>query len=383
MADKRDYYEVLGVNKNATDDEIKAEYRKKAKKYHPDLNPDDKTAEAKFKDVNEAYEVLSDKDKRAKYDSFGHAGVDPSYGGGNPYGGAGGFGGVDLGDIFSSFFGGGFGGSTRQSANAPRRGGDVRASVALSFMEAAHGCKKSIAISVLENCSQCGGSGAAAGTSPSVCSDCGGSGYVVVQQRTPFGVMQNTRPCSKCQGKGKTVANPCPKCKGSGKVRVKRTLEINIPAGVDDEQTLQVKGRGDVGENGGGAGSVIVIITVRPDLLFERERYDVLVTVPVSYTQAALGAEIVVPSIDGRIKFTVPDGTQSGSSFRLRGKGIPYLNGSGRGDMYVTVNVEVPKKLSREQRAALKELDKSLTVDKNFEQQKGFADKVNRAFGKE
>lgn len=387
MAEKRDYYEVLGVNKGATEDEIKSEFRKKAKKYHPDLNPNDKDAEAKFKEVNEAYEVLSDKDKRAKYDQFGHAGVDPSYGAGYGSAGAGGFE-MDFGDIFSSLFGGGFGGfggasSRRANPNAPRRGGDVHASVALSFMEAAHGCTKTININVLETCSTCSGSGAAAGSSPVTCSDCGGSGYVRVQQRTPLGVMQNTRPCTKCGGKGRIIEKPCSKCKGNGRVRVKRSIEINIPAGVDDEQTLQVRGRGDAGENNGSNGDVIVVITVRPDLLFERDRYDVYVTVPISFGQAALGAEVVVPTIDGKIKFTVPSGTQPATQFRLRGKGIPYLNGSGRGDQIVTVAVEVPKKLSSEQKNALNSFEGTLSVDKNFDMRKSFAERLKRAFGKD
>lgn len=389
MAEKRDYYEVLGVDRNATEDQIKAEYRKKAKKYHPDLNPDDPTAEANFKEVNEAYEVLSDKEKRARYDQFGHAGVDPSYGAGGY--GAGGFGGgfdMDLGDIFSQIFGGGgFGGGqqrSRSSANSPKRGGDIHVSLPLTFMEAAHGCAKTITINVMDVCAECGGSGAAKGTQPVTCDHCHGTGYVTVQQQSMFGtVMRSTRPCPHCNGKGKTIASPCSKCGGSGRVKVKRKLEVKVPAGIDDEQSLSIRGRGDAGINGGPAGDVIVVISVRPDPLFERKRYDVYVNVPISFAQAALGDEITVPTIDGKIKFTVPDGTQPDTVFRLRGKGIPYLNKSGQGDQYVEVSIEVPKKLSRDQKAALKELEATLSVDKNYDKRKSFADRIKRAFGKD
>lgn len=387
MADKRDYYEVLGVNKNATADELKAEYRKKAKKYHPDLNPDNREeAEAKFKELNEAYEVLSDPEKRRKYDQFGHAGVDPSYGAG--YGQPGGYGAggfqMDFGDLFGSIFGQGFGGgaqSARSNPNAAKRGGDVHVSVVLSFMEAVHGCTKSVTVNVLETCSDCGGSGAKAGTSPVTCSQCGGSGYVRTQQRTPFGVIQNTAPCSKCGGKGKIIESPCSKCGGNGRVRVRRKLDINIPAGVDDDQTLQVGGRGDAGVNGGTRGDVVVVVSVRPDTLFERNRYDVTVTMPVSFATATLGGDIIVPTIDGKLQISIPEGTQSGKVLRLREKGIKYLNGKGRGDQYVTVVVEVPRKLSRDQKAALQSFEGSLSVDRNYEQQRGVADRIKKTFG--
>lgn len=382
MAEKRDYYEVIGVNKNATADELKAEYRKKAKKYHPDLNPDNREqAEAKFKELNEAYEVLSDPEKRRKYDQFGHAGVDPSYGAG--YGQAGGFQ-MDLGDLFGSIFGQGFGGgaqSARSNPNGPKRGGDVHVSVVLSFMEAVHGCTKSVNVNVLETCSDCNGTGAKAGTSPVSCTQCGGSGYVRTQQRTPFGVIQNTAPCSKCGGKGKIIESPCGKCGGNGRVRVRRKLDINIPAGVDDEQTLQVTGRGDAGVNGGGNGDVVVVVSVRPDTLFERNRYDVSVTMPVSFATATLGGEVVVPTIDGKLQISIPEGTPSGKVLRLREKGIRYLNGKGRGDQYVTVVVEVPRKLSREQKSALQSFEASLNVERNYEQQRAVADRIKKTFG--
>lgn len=376
MADKRDYYEVLGIAKGASDAEIKSAYRKLAKKYHPDLNPGDKAAEEKFKEVGEAYEVLSDSAKRAKYDQFGFAGVDPSYGagagGGAGFGG--GFGGVDLGDIFGDLFGGGFGfggGAQRQSPNAPRKGADQRVSVGLSFMEAVHGCTKKITLTRQETCTECGGSGAAKGTSPETCPDCGGRGYVLRQTRTPFGVMQSQQPCTRCGGKGRIIKNPCGHCHGSGRTPTKKTLEVKIPAGINDDQSIALRGQGDAGANGGPAGDVIVIVTVRPDPMFDRDGYDVWVNVPITYSQAVLGADVVVPTVDGKVEYTVPEGTQSGTTFRLRGKGIQYLGGRGRGDQYVKVTVEIPKKLSRSQREALKAFEDSLKDD-NYEQRKGF-----------
>ncbi len=370
MAEKRDYYEVLGISKTATADEIKSAYRKLAKKYHPDLNPGDKAAEEKFKEIGEAYEILSDADKRARYDQFGHAGVDPNYGAGG-YGG--GFGGVDLNDLFGDLgdlFGMG-GGRRRANPNAPRRGGDIRVSLALSFMEAVHGCTKTVSVNRQDVCAECGGSGAAKGTSPDTCPDCHGSGYVTVQQRTPFGVMQSSQPCTRCGGKGKIIKSPCPKCHGSGKTSSAKRVEVNIPAGIDDDQSLRLQGLGDAGVNGGPSGDLIVIVTVRPDAMFERDRFDVHVTVPITYSQAVLGAEIEVPTIDGKVRYDVPEGTQSGTMFRLRGKGIQYVRGRGRGDQYVQVVVEIPKKLTKAQREALKKFEETLKDD-NYEQRKGF-----------
>lgn len=383
MAEKRDYYEVLGIDRNATDEQIKAEYRKKAKLYHPDLNPDNKEAEVKFKELGEAYEILSDKEKKARYDQFGHAGVDPSYGAGRAaYGG--GFS-MDLGDLFGSIFGSGFGGSTQSSRrynpSAPRKGNDIRVSIPLSFMEAVKGIKKTVNISPYEACDHCKGSGAAPGTSPNVCPDCRGTGYVTVQQPMMFGTVQSTRPCSRCSGKGKVIDTPCPKCSGQGRIKQNRRIEITIPAGIDDEQSLSVNGRGDAGINGGPNGNVIAIITVRPDPLFIRNRYDVTVNTPITFAQATLGSKVVIPSIDGKTELTIPTGTQSGDTFRLKGKGIPYVNGRGRGDQYVKVEIEVPKKLSREQRQALEKLDESMSVDRNYEKRKAFDDRIKREFG--
>lgn len=385
MAEKRDYYEVLGVDKKATDAEIKSAYRKKAKKYHPDLNPGDAEAEQKFKEVNEAYEVLSDPEKKQRYDAYGHAGVDPNYGAGGGFGGfSGGFGGagMDLNDIFESFFGGagGFGGGGRRNdPNAPRRGGDIHVGITISFMEAALGCTKTVSYTRQETCPDCGGSGAKKGTGVQTCPDCGGSGYITQQQRTPFGVIQNRRVCSHCGGKGKIVSDPCQKCKGSGRVQVTVKKEVNIPAGIDDEQSLALRGQGDAGINGGAAGDAIIVITVRPDPILSRNGYDVFVNVPITYSQAVLGAEIVVPTIDGKVQYTIPEGTQSGTRFRLRGKGIKYLNGRGRGDEYVTVNVEIPKKLTREQRKALESFEATLKDD-NYEQRKGFFKTIKDLF---
>ena len=382
MAEKRDYYEVLGIGKNATDAEIKSAYRKLAKKYHPDLNPGDKEAEEKFKEVNEANDVLSDPQKRQRYDQFGFAGVDPNYAaanGGGAGGFGGGFGGVDLGDIFGDIFGGGFGGgfsgfgggSSTRTANAPRKGHDIQASVILTFEEAAHGCSKKITINRQDTCPDCGGTGAAKGTSPETCPDCGGRGYVVTQQRTPFGVMQSQQPCSHCGGRGTIIRNPCRTCRGTGKTAARKSLEINIPAGIDDDQNIALRGQGDAGSNGGPAGDVIVHVTVKADPMFERDGYDVTIHVPITFSQAVLGDDVEVPTVDGRIVQHIPEGTQSGTKFRLRGQGIQYLNGRGRGDQYVIVDVEIPKKVTRAQREALKAFEDSMKED-NYEKRKGF-----------
>ena len=382
MAEKRDYYEVLGIGKNATDAEIKSAYRKLAKKYHPDLNPGNKEAEEKFKEVNEANDVLSDPQKRQRYDQFGFAGVDPNYAaanGGGAGGFGGGFGGVDLGDIFGDIFGGEFGGgfsgfgggSSTRTANAPRKGHDIQASVILTFEEAAHGCSKKITINRQDTCPDCGGTGAAKGTSPETCPDCGGRGYVVTQQRTPFGVMQSQQPCSHCGGRGTIIRNPCKTCRGTGKTAARKSLEINIPAGIDDDQNIALRGQGDAGSNGGPAGDVIVHVTVKADPMFERDGYDVTIHVPITFSQAVLGDDVEVPTVDGRIVQHIPEGTQSGTKFRLRGQGIQYLNGRGRGDQYVIVDVEIPKKVTRAQREALKAFEDSMKED-NYEKRKGF-----------
>ncbi len=385
MADKRDYYEVLGVDKSASDAEIKKAYRQQAKKYHPDLNPGDTVAETKFKEVNEAYEVLSDAEKKSRYDQFGHAGVDPNFGAGagGPSGaGFGGFG--DFGDIFSDIFGGGgfggFGGGARRSnPNAPRRGSDVAAHVTLSFEEAALGCEKKIKVSHVETCSECSGSGAKKGTSPKICPVCNGSGQQVVQQRTMFGVMQTQTTCRNCSGKGKIVETPCQKCSGKGRVRISREHTVTIPAGIDDGQMLNVRGQGDAGVNGGPNGDLRIEVSVRPHPIFERSGFDVHCEIPVTFVQAALGCEISVPTLYGKVKFKIHEGTQSGDEFKLSGKGIQRINSSGKGNQYVKIQVEVPKNLTKEQKEILKKFDNE-TDEKNYKKQKGFFDKLKDMF---
>ncbi|MDR2357195.1 MAG: molecular chaperone DnaJ [Oscillospiraceae bacterium] len=354
MADKRDYYEVLGLRKGASDDDIKKSFRKLAKQYHPDVNPGDKDAEARFKEINEAYEILSDSDKKARYDQFGHAGVDPSYGAGG--GGFGGFGGVDfdLSDIFGSIFGGGRSSGSRAG---PRRGGRIQAGLTLTFEEAAFGCEKDVGVSRIEKCDECGGDGCKKGTTAERCANCNGSGVVTSQQRTPFGVMQSTADCPKCQGRGKIIKQPCPKCRGAGLVRKNKKIKVNIPAGIDDGQTVSVRGQGHAGADGGQAGDLYVTVSILRHAQFEREGDAVLIEIPISIVQAALGAELEVPTLDGKVKYTVPEGTQTGSVFRLRGKGIPSLRGGARGDQFVTVRVETPTGLTSEQKELLRRFD--------------------------
>ena len=356
---KRDYYEVLGVSKGATDEEIKKAYRKKAKQYHPDLNPGDKTAEAKFKEANEAYEVLSDKDKRARYDQFGHAGVDPNFGAGGPGGGFGGFGGfdmgdIDLGDIFGSFFGGGFGGGSSRARCGPMKGDTLRASVTISFEEAAFGCEKEITLNRTEPCDDCHGTGCAPGTTAEVCPDCHGSGQIRIQRGGGAFTFATTTTCPKCGGKGKIIHQPCKSCGGAGSVRRQRKLTVSIPAGIDNGQAVSLRGQGGAGKNGGPAGDLLISVTVRPHEFFKRDGTSVYLEHPVTFLQATLGAELEIPTIDGKVKWSLPAGTQPGTTFRLRGKGIPSVNGRGRGDQYVTVNVQVPTGLTHEQKEALR-----------------------------
>ena len=347
MAEKRDYYEVLGVDKNADASTIKKAYYKLAKQYHPDVNPGDKAAEQKFKEINEAYAVLSDADKKAKYDQYGHAAFENG-GAGGGYGA--GFEGFDFGDIFSSFFGGdggsfsfggsGFGGGGSR-ANAPMRGEDLRVRLTISFEEAVHGCKKEITYGRVQRCGDCGGSGAKKGTTAETCKKCGGSGQVRVQQRTAFGMMQSTRPCDVCRGTGKTIKDPCPNCNGKGYVKINKTIEIAIPAGIDDGQSLSIAGQGNEGRNGGPAGNLMVLISVKPHAVFEREGSDIYCEVPITYWEAA------------------PEGTQTGTTFTLRGRGIKRVNSTLRGNLYITVKVEVPRGLNAKQKDLLKELAES------------------------
>ena len=358
MADKRDYYEVLGVSKDASQDDIKKAFRKLTKENHPDLHPGDKACEERFKEGNEAYEVLSDPDKRKKYDQFGFAAFDPNAGAGGFSGfeGFGGFGG--FGDIFGDIFG--FGGGARSNPNAPRKGESLRATVNISFEEAAFGCKKEVTVGRVEQCPDCKGTGCAPGTTPEICPDCKGTGNVTVSQRTPFGVMQSSSPCSKCRGTGRIIHQPCKTCRGMGNIRRQHKIEINVPAGIDDGQTISKPGAGNAGANGGPAGDLLVTVLVKPHPRFERDGTSVLLEQEISYAQATLGAEVEVPTLDGKVKLTIPEGTQPGAVFRLRGKGIPYLRGSGRGDQFVSVTVKVPKNLTSSQKELLRQFAASM-----------------------
>lgn len=376
---KRDYYEVLGVNKNATNDEIKKAFRKAAKQYHPDLNKDDPTAAEKFKECNEAYSVLSDADKRRKYDQFGFAGVDPSYaaGQGGGYGGGGfGFDGdIDLGDIFSSFFGGGFSGGSR-NPNAPQRGRDIQTTINISFEEAAKGCKKSVEVSKVEDCSQCHGTGAAEGTSPKTCSQCGGSGYITVQQGSGFFQVNTTRPCPSCNGSGKIIEKPCSKCGGRGKVRKKSKIDITIPAGIDNGQVVTARGLGDAGLNGGPAGDLRVGVSVSAHKDFVRDGYDIHYEKHISIVEACLGVKVRIPTLDGDVEYHVPAGTQPHEVFRLKGKGIQRLNSIAKGDLFVHIVVDIPRELTNEQKNLLKQFDKSYVP--NTSGKEGFFDKFKK-----
>ncbi len=372
MAEKRDYYEVLGIQKGASEDEIKKAYKRLARKYHPDMNPGDKEAEEKFKEVNEANEVLSDPEKKARYDQFGFAGVDPNYGagaGGGAYGGGFDFG--DLGDIFGSFFGGGFGGGQRRNPNAPQRGESIRASVSVSFTEAAFGCEKSVTLERSEQCPTCKGNGCAPGTTPEICPDCHGTGTVQTRRQTPMGVFASNGPCRKCGGTGRLIHQPCPDCRGTGAVRKRKTIKVNIPAGIDHGQTISLRGQGNAGRNGGPAGDLLITVMVQPHELFRRDGVDVFCEAPITFAQAVLGAELEIPTIDGKVKYSIPEGTQTGTVFRLKGKGIPVLNGRGRGDQYVTVTIETPRNLNKEQKEALRRFSETLG-ESNYEKRKSF-----------
>lgn len=357
MAEKRDYYEVLGVAKDASAEEIKKAYRKITKENHPDLHPGDKACEERFKEANEAYEVLSDEEKRQKYDQYGHAAFDPNAGfGGGGFGGFGFediFGGGGFGDIFSSIFGGG---ATRANPNAPRRGDNVRAQVNISFEEAAFGCEKEITTARIEQCPDCKGSGCTPGTTAEVCPDCKGSGQVRVTQRTPFGMTQTMSACQKCRGTGKIIHQPCKTCRGLGSIRRQHKMTVKIPAGIDDGQSISRAGYGNAGVNGGPAGDLLISVIVRPHAIFEREGANVYMEQEISFSQAALGAELELPTLDGKVKYTIPEGTQPGTTFRLRGKGIPYLRSPGtRGDQFVTVKLGVPRNLNANQKEALRQ----------------------------
>ena len=374
---KRDYYEVLGVQKSASEEEIKKAYRSLAKKYHPDLHPGDKEAEAKFKEVGEAYEVLSNAEKRSKYDQYGHAAFDPSMGGGAGFGGFSGFGGdFDFGDIFSSFFGGGGRGSARSNAID---GDDVMARVTISFEEAAFGCKKDISFARIEACPECGSTGAAKGTSPETCQNCKGTGRVTVQQQSMFGYMQTQRACPQCNGRGKIVKTPCKNCNGKGFIKVSKKLSVSIPAGIDTAQRIVLRGQGSAGRNGGVNGDLIIDVRVTPHNIFSREGNNLYCEIPISFAEATLGAEIDIPVLGGKTeKYTIPEGTQSGTTFSIHGKGIADVNTKRRGDLIITVNVETPKNLTAEQKKLLSSFAESLG-ESNLKGRQSFFKKL---FGK-
>lgn len=365
MANKRDYYEVLGVKKDATDAELKKAYRKMAVKYHPDQNPGDKDAEEKFKEVNEAYEVLSDSQKRAQYDQFGHAAFDGGAGGGAGYGGFGGFDGADMGDIFGDIFGDFFGGRSSRGGsryNGPMRGANVQTSVRLSFEEAIFGCEKEIEINFKEECASCHGTGAKAGTSKETCSKCNGKGKIMYTQQTMFGTMQNVQTCPDCGGTGQIIKEKCPDCRGTGYITRRKKLKVTIPAGIDDGQCIRMSGAGEPGTNGGEGGDLLVEAVVSKHPVFVRKDMNIYSTVPISFAKAALGGPIIIKTVDGQVEYEVKAGTQTDTKVRLKGKGVPSLrNKAVRGDHYVTLVVQVPERMNEEQRQALRRFDELMT----------------------
>lgn len=378
MADKRDYYEVLGVEKNATEDDIKKAFRKAAKICHPDLNPGDKAAEQKFKDINEAYSVLSDSEKRKRYDQFGHAGVDPSYGAGGP----GGYGQQytgDFGDIFGDIFGDMFGGRAKRSnPNAPLRGRDINVKATLEFKEAIFGCKRTIKYRREETCTDCNGTGAHKGTGKVTCSVCGGSGQVRTQQRTILGSFTSVSPCYQCNGTGQIIKDPCKVCNGQGYVVKERTIEATIPAGIATGQSIKLNGQGSFGRKGGSSGDLYISVTVLPHILFQRQGNDISYDVPISLSQAVNGCMLELPTIDGEfLKQPIPDGTQHHTVFKIKSKGVPFINGRGRGDMYIRILVEVPKNLSKAQRELISELDMQ-AGEKNYEAIKKYNETISK-----
>ena len=384
MADKRDYYEVLGLQKGASAEDIKKAYRKAAMKYHPDRNPGNKEAEEKFKEVGEAYEVLSDDEKRARYDQYGFAGVDPNYaaGGAGGYGGFDGFGGFggfgDLGDIFGDLFGGGSGRRSGGQSSA-RRGENIMSRLDLTFEEAAFGCDKEISVPRIENCVACNGTGSADGNIET-CSKCRGTGQERVIQNFMGMQMQSTTTCSQCGGRGKIIKTPCNTCKGKGKVRRTNRVNVKVPAGVNDGQSVRVRGEGNVGTGGAPNGDLLAEVHIKPHKLFKRREFDVYCEVPISFAQAALGAEIDVPTLDGKVSYTIPEGTQTGREFVLRGKGIPQVgNPKLRGDHHFSVVVETPTRLTNEQKELLRQFDG--TVSRSVTpKRKGFQDILNDFF---
>lgn len=372
MADKRDYYEVLGVDKNADDAAIKKAYRVLAKKYHPDMNPGDKEAEAKFKEASEAYAVLSDPEKRKQYDQFGHA----AFEGG---GGAGGFdfNFSDMGDIFGDIFGDFFGGGrSRRSSNGPMQGQNIRTRIVVDFEEAVFGCEKEIDVTIKDECGSCHGSGAKAGTSPVTCTKCGGKGQVMYTQQSLFGAMRSVQTCPDCNGTGKMIKDKCPDCHGTGYISSRKKIQVSVPAGIDDGQSIRIRGKGEPGVNGGPRGDLLVEVSVRRHPIFQRDGYNLYSTAPISFVQAALGGDVRISTIDGDVLFNIKPGTQTDTKIRLKGKGVPSLrNKTMRGDQYVTLVVQVPEKLSAAQKEALLAFDTAMggTMEKEENADNGAA----------
>ncbi|SFB24621.1 molecular chaperone DnaJ [Acetitomaculum ruminis DSM 5522] len=391
MADKRDYYEVLGVSKDASDAEIKKAYRKLAKKYHPDANPGDKEAEAKFKESSEAYAILSDPDKRRQYDQFGHAAFDGGAGAG-----AGGFdfGGMDMGDIFGDIFGDLFGGgSRRRNDNSPRKGANLRARVHITFEEAVFGCEKELELTLKDVCTNCNGSGAKPGTSASTCTTCNGSGRVTHTESSLFGMVQRVIPCPDCQGSGKIIKDKCPQCGGSGYTSSRKKISVSIPAGIDEGQSVRIRDKGEPGTNGGPRGDLLVEVIIQRHPIFQRQGTNIFSTAPITYAQAALGGDIRINTVDGEVIYTVKAGTQTDTRIRLKGKGVPSLrNSQQRGDHYVTLVVQVPTQLNEAAKEALRTFDRETgnSLEGNFdnlneekgkkEKKKGMWDKVKEVF---
>ncbi len=367
MAEKRDYYEVLGVSKGASDSEIKSAYRKLAKKYHPDMNPGDKEAEAKFKEASEAYAVLSDADKRRQYDQFGHAAFDGGAGGAGGFD----FGGMDMGDIFGDIFGDFFGGGrSRSQSNGPMKGQNIRTSVRITFEEACFGVDKEIDVTLKEECATCHGTGAKSGTSPETCKKCGGKGQVVFTQQSLFGVVRNVQSCPDCHGTGKIIKERCSDCGGSGYISKRKKISVSIPAGIDNGQCVRIRDKGEPGVNGGQRGDLLVEVAVSRHPIFQRQDRDIFSTAPITFAQAALGGDVHIKTVDGEVIYTVKPGTQTNTRVRLRNKGVPSLrNKQIRGDHYVTLVVEVPTKMNSEQKELLEEFDKAMYGEKKEEEE--------------
>ena len=389
MADKKDYYEVLGLKKGASEEEIKSAFRKMAMKYHPDRNPGDASAEEKFKEVNEAYSVLSDPDKKAKYDRFGFAGIDPSYGAGSYSGGytgpsgfsgfnASDFGFDDLGDIFNMFTGGGS--SYSSTRNGPRKGADIQKRMTISFEEAAFGVKKTISVTKDCECEACKGTGAKGGTAKHTCPQCNGTGTATTVQNTILGTMRRTGTCNVCNGKGYIIDTKCDKCYGSGSVNKTVSINVDIPAGVDTNSVITLRGQGEPGTKGGSAGDLYIVLTVAAHDYLKRKGNDLWITVPITFTQAALGDEITIPSLREKISCKIPAGTQPGTVLRVKGKGIAALNTGKMGDMYVEVNLEVPTKLTAKQKELIREFGETKPAEGSYAKRKSFADKVKEFF---